>query len=287
MLRYLLTTCPQTLTASPAVLEAGQTVRQCKLCGAATSSDCHACLRAIFQSVVELRRQLTDGSSNATFDNHVSRDLQVNLSLVACMVLLKLASLRHVTSASENSQVLGTQPHRLLQAVFLLDKQLSATPDDVGLRLLLAKLYILIGCGTLAYRAWLPMDVKRTIQDALSPLFFDRLSTISPGLLHSQAGRPLTEPLKSYYRTSLRDRAPVKLWDAFVAGSYSSILDMSAFNDRLRQSCTRVMTVVEDRRSTRALGGKLEELDDVAIFCKPKIRSSFMGIYADFLWQLI
>lgn len=122
------------------------------------------------------------------------------------------------------------------------------------------QVYLLLGCGSLAHATWVPMDVKRTIQDALSPLFFDRLSALSPGLFqHSGPGRqPLTEPLTSYYSGCLREKSPVKIWDAFTSGSYTSILSMAAYSDRLRRSCTLVMSVVEERRATRALGGKIE-----------------------------
>jgi hypothetical protein len=148
----------------------------------------------------------------------------------------------------------GVDTSNLLQAILVLDTQLRDTPDDTGLRLLLVQLYLLLGCGSYAYQLWAPLDVKRTIQDALSPLFFDRISTLSPGLF--QGNRPLMEPLRSYYTTTLRDQCPLRIWDAFSSGSYSSILDMVEYDSRLRRSCTLVMTVVEERRAMRAIGGR-------------------------------
>lgn len=146
---------------------------------------------------------------------------------------------------------------RFLQAVVILGTQISKTPNEIPLHLLLVQLYRLMGSASLAYQTWVPMDVKRTIQDSLSPLFFDRIFSIAPGLF--QQSRPaLTEPLRSYYAGCLRDKSPVKIWDAFAAGSYTSILDMAEYNDRLRRSCTLVMTAVEGRRATRALGGRLD-----------------------------
>ena len=77
------------------------------------------------------------------------------------------------------------------------------------------------------------------------------------------------EPLRSYYSSSLKDRAPVKIWDAFAAGSYSAILDMVEYMDRLRRSCTLVMTAVEERRATRAIGGKLDSgIDELPMLCE-------------------
>jgi hypothetical protein len=118
------------------------------------------------------------------------------------------------------------------------------------------QLYLLLGCASYAYQLWLPLDVKRTIQDALSPLFFDRIVTLSPGLF--QGSRPLMEPLRSFYNYSLQDRSPVRIWDAFSAGSYTSILDMAEFDGNLRRSCTLMMTLVEERRAIRCYGGKID-----------------------------
>lgn len=190
----------------------------------------------------------------------LDKDPHVDLALVASSALLKLSGLRQSPTPSRLPPLSTADPSRLLQAAAVLAAQLSRTPNEIPLRLLLAQVYLLLGCGSLAHATWVPMDVKRTIQDALSPLFFDRLSGLSPGLFqHSGAGRQaLTEPLASYYSGCLRERSPVKIWDAFAAGSYTSILGMAAYSDRLRRSCTLVMSVVEERRATRALGGKIE-----------------------------
>ncbi|KAK2073263.1 hypothetical protein P8C59_007555 [Phyllachora maydis] len=110
---------------------------------------------------------------------------------------------------------------------------------------------------------WAPLDIKRTIQDALSPHFFDRISTLSPGLF--QSGRPPTDSLRSYYVKSLRD-FPKVVWDGFLAGSYSSVLELVDFNAQLRRSCTAAMTLIEERRATRVFGGKMEvEVKDLPV----------------------
>jgi hypothetical protein len=66
------------------------------------------------------------------------------------------------------------------------------------------------------------------------------------------------DPLRTYYTSSLRNESPLKIWDAFNEGSYTSILDLTAYDDRLRKSCTLVMTLVEEARATRAFGGKID-----------------------------
>jgi len=210
--------------------------------------------------------KLGHGSSGSDEQlSQLDRDPYVDLSIVAGLALLKLSGLhqRGHRSASPMSRVAVP---RFLQLVLLLDSQLRRTPEDIPLRVFLVKLYLLMGCASLAHQLWVRLDVKRTIQDALSPLFFDRISSLAPALFHAASGKPLMEPLRRYYQTCFRDRAPVKIWDAFSAGSYTSILDMADFNDRLRRSCTRAMTVVEERRAARAFGGRLEDSEEVDIF---------------------
>ena len=170
--------------------------------------------------------------------------------------LLKLSGLRPRTSDATRSLWQDVEAGPFLQAVLLLDTQLRETPGDTELRLLLVQLYLLLGCVSYAHQLWTPLDVKRTIQDSLSPLFFDRISTLSPGLF--QGPRPLMGPLRNFYEHSLRDKSPVRIWDAFSAGSYTSILDMTEFDGNLRRSCTLMMTLVEERRATRCYGGKID-----------------------------
>jgi len=199
--------------------------------------------------------------------SQLDRDPRVDMSLVMGMCLLRAAGCYdHIRRGSKLREV---DTSCFLQAVAILDSQLHKTPDEIPLRLLLVQLYLLMGCASLAHQLWTPLGVKRTIQDALSPLFFDRISSISPGIFLGR--KPLTEPLNSYYTNTLQEPSPVKIWDAFQAGSYTSILNMSEFNDRLRRSCTRIMGVVEERRAVRSLGGKLEDLTYATVICSYSI----------------
>lgn len=256
--RYFLTTCPLTQEHIAVVTEAGGPQLKCKFCSSTTTKNCTPCLEGVVTKALTTYQDL---DKKPEILKGLDKDPHVDLALVASSALLKLSGLRQSPSSpSKLAPLSSADASRVLQAAIVLAAQLSKTPNEMPLRLLLVQVYLLLGCGSLAHATWLPTDVKRTIQDALSPLFFDRLSGVSPGLFqHSGAGRhALTEPLSSYYSGCLREKSPVKIWDAFAAGSYTSILDMAAYSDRLRRSCTLVMTVVEERRATRALGGKLE-----------------------------
>lgn len=254
--RYLLTSCPSTLDHIVVLGDAAEARSKCLLCSATTVGACAACLESVASSALSLY-QTADKSSQDL--KGLAIDPRVDLALVTASALLKLSGLSPSPSQppSKLPPLSKVNIPRLLQAVAIIAAQLTKTPDEIPLRLLLAHLYLLLGCGSLAYQQWLPLDVKRTIQDALSPLFFDRISSIAPNIFQSSRSSP-TEPLTSYYASILREDAPVRIWDAFKSGSYASILDMADYSERLRRSCTLVMTAVEERAAIRAFGGRLD-----------------------------
>lgn len=227
---------------------------KCNFCSTLTDRNCKACLKSVASAALSAYKDAEKASAAL---KGLDKDPRVDLALVAASALLKLSGLRQTQMSTKLPPLSTVDMSRLLQATALVGAQVARTPSEISLRLLLVQLYLLLGCASLAYQTWIPLEVKRTIQDALSPIFFDRLSTLSPGLFHQQR-RPLVEPLTSYYAGCLREDSPVKIWDAFNAGSYISILDMAAYSDRLRRSCTLAMTVVEDRRATRTSGGRIE-----------------------------
>ncbi|KAK4162403.1 N-acetyltransferase B complex non catalytic subunit-domain-containing protein [Cladorrhinum sp. PSN259] len=262
-LRYFLTTCPQTLSPQSSAIdsEARQKPYKCRFCSKAASLPCRTCLKKIVSDAADAYSQISADKDLLAAIPSLDRDPRLDLALAMGTSLLKLAGLQpYGTDASHTLWEL-IQPSLLFQAVLLLDTQLQITPDDNGLRLLLVQLYLLLGCASYAYKLWGPMGVKRTIQDALSPLFFDRISTLAPGLFHGI--KPLMEPLHTYYSYTLRDPSPLRIWDAFSSGSYTSILDMTEYDKTLRTSATLMMTLVEERRSTRLFGGKIDyDIDD-------------------------
>lgn len=237
---------------------------QCRLCSTLTSLPCESCLRSVVTEAAQIYQQIVDDSELLAAIPRLDKDPRIDLALVMGNSILKLSGLRPRASDVAPAPLRDVNPSLFLQAVLVLDTQLKVTPSDVALRLLLAQLYLLLGCASYAYQIWTPLDVKRTIQDSLSPLFFDRISSLSPGLFTGT--RPLMEPLRLYYNNSLHSSCPLRIWDAFGSGSYSSILEMTEFDSKLRRSCTLMMSIVEERRATRAFGGKIEcEIGDLAL----------------------
>ena len=276
-LRYLFTTCPQTLSHRPSVVD-GQLQpgpSQCRFCSRVTSPPCTNCLSSIIGDAAKAYREIDADRELVASIPKLDKDPRQDLALVIGTSLLKLSGIQSLHSSTSTAPLRDIHQELFLQAVFILDAQLKQTPSDNGLRLLLVQLYLLMGNASHAHQVWVPMDVKRTVQDALSPLFFDRISTLSPALF--QGRRPLLEPLRSYFAYCLRDECPLKIWDAFSAGSYTSILDMSQYDERLRTSCTLAMTIVEEARAARSFTGKTEvDIADHPLLCEFLLPSHLM-----------
>lgn len=279
--RYLLTTCPQTLSRLPSVVdgEAQSAPYRCRVCSNPASQPCITCLTKVAMAAASLRHDICADADFIKCIPSLDKDPRSDLSLILAMCLLKMSGLDGSQSLLHSGTPLhSVNPARFLQAVLVLDTQLKETPHDPPLRLLLVQLYLLLGCGLYAYQLWAPLDVTRTIQDSLSPLFFDRIFSLAPGLF--QGSRPLMEPLRSYYFSTLKDKSPVRIWDAFSSGSYSSILDMAEYDSRLRRSCTLMMTVVEERRATRAFGGRMDDVDELPLIGEETLPlSQVLGLY--------
>ncbi|KAK0625433.1 N-acetyltransferase B complex non catalytic subunit-domain-containing protein [Bombardia bombarda] len=261
-LQYLLTTCPQMLSHHPSMVEGNN--YQCRFCANLSSLPCQHCLKKIILEASDTYMQIGADKELLKSIPRLDKDPRLDLALVMGTSILKLAGLRQRLSDVDPSPLRNVNPGLFLQAVLLLDTQLRETPSDTGLRLLLVQLYLLLGCATYAHQLWVPMDVKRSILDALGPLFFDRITSISPGLI--QGGRSFLEPVRMSYSTSLADNCPLRIWDAFSTGSFSSILSLTEYDSRLRRSCTLVMTLIEERRAIRCYGGKIDsEIDDLPL----------------------
>ncbi|KAK5659258.1 hypothetical protein OQA88_1350 [Cercophora sp. LCS_1] len=262
-IRYLLATCPQTVSRYPSMVKGQQQTEshQCRFCSSLTAFPCRSCLKQIIGDSADVYRQITADKDIRDSIPHLDKDPRIDLSLVIGTSLLKLAELQAGNLHALRSPLHDVDSSLFLQSTLILDTQLKRTPSDNSLRLLLVQLYLLLGNASYAQQLWAPLDVKRTIQDALSPLFFDRISTISPALF--QGARPLLEPLVTYYNNTIGGDCPLKIWDAYSYGSYTSILDMVKYDDKLRRSCTLFMTLVEEYRAARLFGTKMNyEISD-------------------------
>jgi N-terminal acetyltransferase B complex non-catalytic subunit len=260
-LGYLLRTCPQSVSQLPLSQENSSSSRErCRVCAQPCTRPCANCLTDLIRDPIKRYKDFTTRADLAEILPKFDKDPRLDLTIVMVSVLLTFSGIgRHRTELNA-APLRSASTQRILQAALLLELQRQRFPDHVPLRLLLIRLYLLLGCASLAYQLWAPMEVKRTILDALGPLFFDRLSSVAPTLFIGT--RPVIDPVLQHYNFVLADRHPLRIWDAFASGSYSSILDIVEYDDRIRRSCAMVMSVVEDRRATRAFAGKLETFDE-------------------------
>ncbi|KAM0323722.1 hypothetical protein ACHAQA_008659 [Verticillium albo-atrum] len=218
------------------------------------SEACTERFQEVANSAASLYRALVKSLGPSNGQNP---DCVPELAILTATALIKLSGLRADRSSHLPSPLHAARCDRVLQAALVLEHQLTRTPKHSRITLLLVRLYLVLGAVSRAKELWATMDVKRTIIDSLSPYFLDRLSTLSPASvlpIPNKPERAMTYGIKAYYGTSLKLRMPRRLADAFQSESYSSILEIPLFIDRLRISCTMAMGYVEELRATRALG---------------------------------
>lgn len=225
---------------------------KCIFCAAVNEiPTCTVCLKNLLESTTALYSTLINSSEIKS-----SLDCIPELAILAATCCVRLSGVHQrgvdrPTCFSKNSRY-----NRLLQAALIIEDQLTRTPKHTRLTLVLVRIYLVLGCASRAREVWDTADVKRTIIDSLGPYFFDRLSTVAPTLVlpPNRPERGLMQGLKAHYSTSLKLRMPRRLADAFEAESYTAILDIPSYIERLRSSCTLVMGYVEESRAARALG---------------------------------
>lgn len=251
--RYLFATCPLSHSVIPG--EAGKA--KCVTCDTdIDSAVCFACFSEIWKDCLELYQDIAATPSDTL---PVDPQLPPELALLLAFCSIKLASLDPKGTLSSVSIV---SKRHLFHAILLLEHQRSLSPKNSQLLLVLVQLHLLLGSSPRARQLWEELGVKRTIMDSLAPLFYDRLSTVSPALLSpsDNCGWELMDMLTSHFSYSLKLRMPRRLIDAFEAESYSVILDIPRYIQDLRASATRAISLVEETRSERMLGAPTWEL---------------------------
>jgi hypothetical protein len=229
-------------------------------------------LRAL--SLLRQLRQLRSGSSEQEFAIATGRIGQEEfdearnvtepeLSIVAALCLFKLSGIGYRNNVGPRSSITSrTDAYTLIyRATVILEIQKSRTPRHPGVLLLLAKLYVLLGCVSLATSCWRNLSIKRTLVDSVSPILYDRLSTVSLGF---GAGSLANDVSPHYSSTCMNPRNPMQLVEAYAAQSHTAILQIPKFIDELRTSCTMVMAYVETTRSSRVAGTPVRtQLNDI------------------------
>ncbi|RFU80528.1 hypothetical protein TARUN_1647 [Trichoderma arundinaceum] len=229
---------------------------QCTICESIVESTvCHTCLSRLSQAGTAFYDSIAKSDDENT---KINAEILPELAILIAFFSLNLAFDEHQAGQPLKSQA----ARHLIRALLLLDDQLAQNPGHSQLSLVLTQLHIRLGSAYRASDIWDVIGVKRTIIDSLGPVFYDRLSTVSPALLSSYDswGSHLMDLLQSHYQISLKLKMPRRLIDAFESASYSSVLGIPKYIDRLRMSCTRAMSLAEARRIERFLGQTSHEL---------------------------
>jgi N-terminal acetyltransferase B complex non-catalytic subunit len=245
-------------------------VLKCTVCDSTVESTlCQTCLSRLSQACVTFYSSVTKSEGEKT---KIKAEIVPELA-----ILIAFCSLNLAFGEGQVGQPLKPQATRhLIRALLLLDDQLAQNSGHSQLSLVLTQLHIRLGSGSRASDIWDVIGVKRTIIDSLGPIFYDRLSTISPALLstYDSWGSHLMDLLQSHYVNSLKLQMHPRLIDAFESGSYSSVVGIPQYIESLRSSCTRAMSLAEARRIERFLGQPSRELESDLRFSKSFRRRS-------------
>lgn len=180
-----------------------------------------------------------------------------DLCLLAAMSLLKGSD--HQLRTAENK----SPSHVLICAAAIIEHLLQKSPHNYHALLLLVRIYLLLGAGSLAMKTFSKLSVKQMQFETVSHNLYTRLSTIHPHAAPATEGTEskdynpqsaLTQIL-SFYRhadaTSTRSQT-----SGLDHGSYVNVEGALDLQKRLNQSICRRMSAIEARRMQRLVGGE-------------------------------
>ncbi|VUC24771.1 unnamed protein product [Clonostachys rosea] len=242
--QYFISTSPLSYTT----FQGSFSSYKCSVCESETdTSSCLSCFSTLSQQGIQLYKSITEESPDG-----FSAEPDTLSELV---LLIAFCSLQHAKLNSKPPYSAESTRH-ILQAMLLLEHQLAFNPKNSQFLLLLLQMHLLVGSAPRSRQLLEDLTIKRTIMDSLGPLFYDRLSTLSPNVLSpsDNTGWQVMDMLSSHFNVSLKLRMPRRLVDAFEAESYSSVLSIPKYINDLRRSCTRAISLVEENRSERLLG---------------------------------
>ncbi|CAL3964286.1 unnamed protein product [Diplocarpon coronariae] len=229
---------------------------RCIFCSNPCGTSCITCLEAITkESITSYRIAIKD-------DGLITRDLLPtdrhpadDFAILAAISLVKLA-LQHPDNASEPLKT--NRASYLLQATALLEKAWIHSKSNFQISLLLVRLYVYLGCGSLAMRAFQRLALKQVQLDTLSYTLFDRISSFHPHpFTHTPDGLALSrtpiEQLRKHQKLykSAEEHVAKNVWLSFKHKSYNSVFEIKEAEDNLSRSLARVMSVIEGKKVAR------------------------------------
>ena len=219
----------------------------------------HRCLR-LFRAT----NRSAVGDTPLTIETQPTDDL----CLLAAMSLIRLHEVD-----------LETKPYPLpsvaiIRATVILENLVLKSPHNYEALLLLTRLYLLLGAGSLALRSFSRLAVKQIQYETVAHNLFTRLATIHPHSAppfddsESKDIDPqiaLRQALK-FYRGS-ETSIPYARRTGLEHGSYVNVEQSIDFEKALHSSICRKMWALEARRIQRLVGGpSASQYDDIGGF---------------------
>ncbi|KAF7717372.1 Cytoskeleton organization protein Dec1 [Penicillium ucsense] len=202
-----------------------------------------------------------------------------DLCILAAMCLLQ------PTEESETgSKVSKTS---LIRAAAILDRLCRDSPHNYEALLLLVRIYLLLGAGSLALSTFSKLSVKQIQFDSVAHILLTRLSTIHPHSAPPVEGAEYKDfdPLSAYvqglnfFRTSevntMRYRTA-----GLDEGAYVNTEEIIELRRRLSKSINRRLYALEVRRTQRLAGGdSMGRYDELARDDSPFVDSRKFGAF--------
>jgi N-terminal acetyltransferase B complex non-catalytic subunit len=177
-----------------------------------------------------------------------------DLCILAAMALLRVCETGDIQPRVPASA--------LIRAAGILERLLLDSPHNYQARLLLVRIYLMLGAGSLALSTFSKLSVKQIQFESVAHNLFTRLASIHPHSAPPVEGAEYKDfdpqaafiQALNFYRTS--EISTLKFRTRCVAeGSFVNAEEMVQLRDRLRNSICRKMFALEVRRSQRLAGG--------------------------------
>ncbi|PBP18509.1 cytoskeleton organization protein (Dec1) [Diplocarpon rosae] len=234
---------------------------RCISCSNPCGTSCCSCLEAITKEAISSYRIAIKDDGLITrdllpTDRHPADDF----AILAAISLIKLA-----LSYSDNScePLKMSRTSYLLQATALLESAWMHSKSNFQISLVLVRLYVYLGCGSLAVRAFQRLALKQVQLDTLSYTLFDRISSFHPHpFTHTPDGLALfrtpIEQLRKHQKLykNAQEHVAKSVWLSFKHNSYNSVFEIKEVDDKLSRSLARVMSAVEGKKVARLVEPK-------------------------------
>ncbi|KAI8958382.1 N-acetyltransferase B complex non catalytic subunit-domain-containing protein [Daldinia sp. FL1419] len=234
----------------------------CAFCNSeAGHGSCVPCLKSITTNSLDAYKAgLEDDSFRKKVLTSQSENPFSDLAVIGAACLLRLSGIATASPPMGTNSLYHVNIQLFLQAVIWLDSCLATSSSISSThRVLLVKLYLLMGCVSRAKALWDRFDIKNALLDSLGLLFIDRISSIAPGLFTTNSSRDNpVEPFLVHFTRGLMTTTPSRIMDSLEMGTYSSIQEMIRHAEKQTSSCTLAIAVVEERRGQRMKSGKIE-----------------------------